>query len=353
VFLFGGKSKNALGIDIGTTAVKLVQLYKGAEKPELVTYGEIRLEGEVGEETIQSASLTMPPKEISEMIRELIKETKAKAKNVTLSIPVFEAFINLIEVPVMGDKELAQALPFTARQYVPIPVEEVTLDWQIIGEKKIDSEGAGKIEVLLIAVPNDTIKRVGEIAKLSRFDLKAIEVESFGLARALVGQDTTATCIVDMGAKSSDIVIVDNGFVRASHNFDTAGFHISDALARTMNVSFQRAESIKHDRGLNLSQGEKDILEVITPLLDLIVIEIQQIVADYAQNKGRNIEKIILSGGSAQLPGIIDYLADSLNLTVSAANPFHNFDCPPALASIVEEIGPSFAVAAGLAMRGL
>ncbi|MHC4398009.1 MAG: pilus assembly protein PilM [Planctomycetota bacterium] len=168
----------------------------------------------------------------------------------------------------------------------------------------------------------------------------------------MVGQDSSPVCIVDMGAKSSDIVIVDGGFVRASHNFDTAGFHISDALARTMKVSLQRAETIKHQRGLNLSAGEKDILQVITPLLDLIVIEVQQIVADYAQNKGRNIEKVVLSGGSARLPGLADYLTKSLNLSVLVATPFSRLEYPPALEQTLKEIGPSFAVAIGLAMRG-
>ncbi|RJQ13818.1 type IV pilus assembly protein PilM [Candidatus Parcubacteria bacterium] len=345
---FGGDTKRAVGVDIGTGSIKLVQLFLDGPKMKLETYGEVWATSSGEEGSVPIFSLSND--EIGSMILELIKATKAKPENVTIAVPIFSSFVTLMELPVMSDKELADAVPFQARKYVPVPIEDVTLDFSISGRKKIDKD-AEMLEVLLVAIPNEVVARYLNIAKAAQLELKALESESFGLARSIVGKDKNSFCLVDIGSSSTDITVVDDGTVKIAHNFDVAGSRLSGAISRSLQISYDRAEALKQERGLNPRAGEKNISEILVPLVDLITDEVSRVMNDYAGRTNRRIAKVVLSGGNSRIPGMAEYFAKKLSVPTLVAQPFANLNYPPSLDQKLKVLGPSYTVTIGTAMR--
>lgn len=350
---FFGESKRSLGIDIGTASVKLVQLAVDGNRLKLETYGEVWATKPNDEDPLPVFSLT--DEEMGSMIGELVKAAKARPQNVTISVPVFSSFITLIELPALSQAELAEAIPYQARKYVPVPIEDVTLDWSISGRRTsaaTDEKQPTEIfEVLLVAIPNEIVARYVKIASRAGLELKALESESFGLARGLIGSDKGLVCLVDVGASSTDITIIDEGTVRIAHNFDIAGIRLTSTIARSLSVSFARAEALKQERGLKQTVGERNISDIMLPLVDLIINEVSRFISDYAIKTNRKVTKVILSGGNARIPGMAEYFSQKLALPVTLANPFGSFIYPQQLEKRLHLIGPSYAVTIGMALR--
>lgn len=346
---FFGKSKSSLGIDIGTTSIKMVQLGKEGDRIKLETYGFIenysRADGYT--DALQSSSLKLLDSQVAEMIKTIVKEAKATTDKVTISIPIFSSFTTVMELPSMPEKEIASSIPFQARQYIPVPISDVVLDWEIIKSPNSKDE---KIEVLLIAVPKEIISKYSRIAKFANLDLQALEVETFGLARSLLGNDKSPVALIDIGARSTGISIVDNGAVRIVYNVDTAGEELTQAVKRSLNLDLRRAEVLKKDIGLVKEANGRDVSRLLANVVDIIISEIERLSALY-EKKARKVEKVILSGGGANLLGIMDYMTEKLGMEVSIGDPFSRVMYPQILKPTLKEIGPIFSIAVGLAMR--
>lgn len=338
-----------MGIDIGTTSIKMVQLGKEGDRIKLETYGFIenysRSDGYI--DAIQSSSLKMLDSQVAGMIKTIIKEAKATANEATISIPIFSSFTTVMELPSMSKKEIASSIPYQARQYIPVPIGDVVLDWEIIKEP---SNKEGKIEVLLIAVPKEIISKYSRIAKLANLNLQALEIETFGLARSLLGNDKSPVVLVDLGARSTGISIVDGGTVRIVYNLDTAGEELTQAVKRSLNLDVSRAEILKRDVGLLKEADGRDVSRILSNIADIIISEIERLGSLY-EKKSRKAEKIILSGGGANLLGVVDYMTEKLGMEVIIAEPFSRIAYPLILKPVLKEIGPIFSIAVGLAMR--
>ncbi|MEK7519673.1 MAG: pilus assembly protein PilM [Patescibacteria group bacterium] len=367
------KPKSALGIDIGTSALKIVQLARAGDTWKLENYGEISfLQGRAPMEAYQQNALKMSDGEIAELLSRIIAQSKATAKTAAMSLPVFSSFSTIIELPAMPKDEMEKAIQFEARQYVPIPLSEVSLDFMIIGEGRKDitppatspvavvsnvSPQASPhkkkhVEVLLVAVPNEITQKYRRIAEQIGLSLAAIEIETFPLARALLPDPRVVTVIVDIGARSTDICIVDNGFVRISHNFEFSGVDITKAYAEFAKVDFLDAEKKKKMTGLNLTPGQLSGAVSLTAILDDIINETDRIMASYFNKTGRSVAAVLLAGGGANMPGMKERFAEKLpHIQVSVGNAFEHVRYPPELAHVLAERGPSLAVAVGLAMR--
>lgn len=366
--------KKYLGIDIGTGSVKLVELKKDGEKISLSTYGELRVASskESGAKISDKADiLHMPEKQFSELLKQLMTASKTTAKNAVFSIPVFSAFITLIDFPLLLDKELADSIPFEARKYIPVPVNEVQFSWSVVEKPALQSGGAlaapnpaipagivsasaNKMQVLLVAVPHEIIAKYKNIAKSVGLEAE-FEIETFSITRSLIKKgvnDKETVIIADIGAKSTEICLLDNGLLRLSHDFETSGSSITKALSSGMNLEPEKAEEIKIKQGMS-SLSERKITDSIMPLVDMIIFEIERTSANYQQKTGRKTQRVILSGGTANLPGLVDYLSNHLGMVVSIADPFFGLSASQILAPTLREIGPSFSVAVGLAKRNL
>jgi len=360
--IFGSKPKSILGIDIGTSSIKVVQLRKSEDKFKLETYGEISTLGYVERlnESFQSTSLKTLEAITKEMLKLVIDKAHADAKNVVMAVPVFSSFTSVIEMPEMAEKELGRAVEFEARKYVPIPSSEVMLDWKIIDSGMIKNNASSKSfqgkRVLLIAVPKEVVNKYIRIADALNLKIIALELESFSFVRSLSPQDASSTCILDIGARATSFSIVDKGTVQMSHGLDVAGAEMTRILASSLGVALKRAEDFKLAHGIDHQSPEDAINKVETKetlitLIDEILNESERMINDYQLKTNRKIDKLILNGGSAQMDGLREYVENRLKIKTLIADPWSKVIYPPNIEKVLKKIGPQFSVAVGAAMR--
>ena len=396
MFFFGRKPKTHLGLDIGTSAIKLVELSKENERFKLENYAIFPIVEypERLEQKIRTESLKMREQEMSSMIKLAIKEAGIKSEKVCLSVPVYSSFSTLIDLPFMPEKEIATAIPFEAKKYVPVPISEVILDWSIIektksaplppplgneiskdsrvitrqqepsldsGQKPQDpmikpeekAGGSEGIQVLLVAVPKEVAAKYARIIQMAGLELKALEAETFSLTRSLVGNDKSSIVIVDTGARSTNISVVDGGYIRVTHNLEMGGAQLTKNLGKKMQIDFEKAEEIKKSELTSANSQGKEFTarETVQSFLEAVVSETKRIVNHYQLKYNRRIEKCILAGSGLAAAGLIDEFTNKLGLEVSLGNPFARIIYSPVLEPAVKELGPPLAVAVGLAMR--
>lgn len=367
-FPFKKYAKGFLGIDIGTFSIKIVELSRQGRIKKLENYGEIKTKSLYQEpfKTFERNILTLSSRDIARAILAIIKEAKIKNRKSSFSIPDFSSFFTTLELPPMTEEELPRAVEYEARQHIPLPLSEVILDWQII-EKEDLVGGTSIFKVLLVVVPNEVIHQYQEISRNAQLELQAIEAEVFGLSRALIKTDNRSgvekkekspIALTDIGARSTTISIIEEGVLQLSHSFDIAGRDLTEAIAKELNLDNQQAEELKKKYGLRQSisfsqEGKKGLGEIQLPFIDLILNEIEKIFQNFYRKKNKKIQKIILAGGSALLPGLVDYFSKKTEKPTEIANPFSEIYYPPILEETLKEMGPSYAVAVGEALRGL
>ena len=392
--LFSRKSRRQIGVDIGTSSIKVVELARSGSHPRLVNYGVLDgldFFGDIAVSSRSSSTFKTTDSEIVTAIKKLLVTSKIKTKEAVLSVPVFSSFLTVIELPFMSMKELDKAIQFQARSYIPVPISEVVLDWlalppeinknivnptkpknlspehitpieakgKITIEKKTDSKQIditfkkpNNISVLLVAVPKEVISRYQRIAAQAELVLKGLESESFSVVRSLIGNDPKAAMLIDLGARSTTLTIVDKGFVRMSHSVDLSGKEITTSIARGLNISAPRAEELKKSIGVTSKGVERGIVKLITPLVEKIVVEFNKMFNLHLRKNNKKIEKIVLTGGAANLPGLAEYLKDHLSIEVVIGDPFARINYPSNLKDTLQnKLGVSLAVSAGLAMR--
>lgn len=358
--LFDKKTESCLGIDIGTSSIKVVQLKRSEEKYKLETYGELQTYGylERLNDPFQTKSLKILESQVIEMIKRLMKEADTNTKHVAMSVPVFSSFISVIDLPPMSEKELQRALVFEAKRHIPVSLSEVRADWKVVSKEKVDSlkdkkKNLFKFRVLIIAVPKEVIDRYLRITKALGLKLVALEMESFSYIRSLMGNDKSTACILDFGARSTSFTIVDRGFIQISHSLDIAGTELTKALAHGMGVDFRRAETYKRQKGLDHKEIEegREVKDILLTFVDKIVFEMERMINSYQEKTERKVTKLVLSGGSGSLVGLSEHLQKKLNINIIKGNPWDRIDYPEFLKPTLEKIGSKFAVAIGLAMR--
>ncbi len=341
------QSRGTLGLDIGTSSIKIVELEKKGGRFNLVNYAIFELKGE------GQSILKLPDEEIAGGVKELIKKAEIGSTEIVSAIPSFSTFATVIEMPYISNEDLARAIQFEAKKYVPIPLDEVVLDWSIVGvvDGKVDAEGKpSMVEVFLAAVPKDETVRYQSIVKNSALKLKALELENSALIRALLGNDLSPSVIVNIGGRSTSIIIVNKGYERVSHNYEIGGFEITKAIANSLNVSIEKAEELKKKFGIKKTE-ENIVNESMIALIDMMVFETQKTIQNYEESKKEKIANVILVGGLANMPGLGDYFREKLNRDVIIGNPFARVVYPPELQPIISELSSTFPVALGLAMR--
>ena len=291
-----------------------------------------------------------------------------KKKEAVFSIPDFSSFFTNFELPPMTKEELPQAVQFEAPQHIPLPLSEVTTDWQVIEGETVDKKGTG-LKILLVAVPNEVIYQYREIANLSGLELQSLEAEAFSLSRAAIKEKDLkkVIAIIDIGAQSTTCSIIDKGILKLSHSFDIAGNELTQVLSKSLGINYQEAEEAKKKHGLKFPEGalsEEPLLnsrggsfqkttQTLTPVIDSIIIEVNRIFQNFYQVESQKIEKVILAGGTALIPGLLEYFSSSLKKEVEMLNSFSDIFYPPVLEKVLKEMGPSYAITVGAALRCL
>lgn len=350
---FLGAKKN-LGIDIGTAALRVVELSEGTERVKLENYGEIQSKFLYGKpfRSLEKGVLSLSTQDIAQALRAVLDTAKIRTRIANFALPDFSSFFTTFQLPPMTETELAQAVKFEARQHVPLPVSEMALDW-VLTEGKPSPKREESLKVLLVAVPNRIIDQYKEIARLAHLELRNLEAEVFALKRVLFGQEKEerAVALLDIGAASTTCSIVDKGVLKVSHSFDIAGDSFTKKLAETLELDLQTAERLKLKYGL-LPQGQV-IHKVLQPLADSVIMEVEKICRHFFQTEGKEVEGVVLAGGMANLKGMREYFREKMGKEVTIGYPFAKISYPPILEKTLRESGPSFAVAAGMALGGL
>ncbi len=340
-------SSSYLGVDIGTSSVKIVELGKDKTQTKLLTYGSIELETNIFKDDSQGVKLV-----VASAIKEIYKKARVRSKKAISSLPGFAVFSSLIDLPKMSQKELGEAIKYEAKRYVPISLENMVLDWKVVKEKEVSTKeglGTSSLQVLLTAAPKALVNRYVDIFKETGLSLTGLETEAFALARSLVGNDESAVLILDIGSSATEVVVVDHKFPVLTRTLEVGGKAATEAISKSLNVSFERADQFKKDFGVK-SEKQKTP-EAITTVINQIVSEVKNTLSLYHGKSNRSVSKIILSGGGSWMPGIEKLISDEVNIKTYRGNPWARIIFPEALSSSLEQIGPHFAVAVGLAMR--
>ena len=351
--------KRFLGIDIGTSAIKMVELSRWGERIKLENYGEIlaRFLYQKPFRTFEKSTLLLSSNDIAKAIKAVMVEAQIKTRQCIFSIPDFSSFFTNFELPPMTKEELPQAVTFEARRHIPLPLGEVTLDWEVL--KGEINQKKTKLKILLVAVPNEVINQYREIATLSELGLFALEAEVFGLVRSLIPEDEKRVIsLIDIGDRSTTCSIIEKRVLIKSHSFDMGGNQLTEQIAKSLSIDYKTAADLKTKYGLLTGPGlelvaEENIREVLLPLIDLALKEIEMIVKNFRQIEGKEIQKFIIAGGTALLPGLKEYFEDYLKKEVEIANPVSKIFYPPILEKTLKKMGPAYAIAVGMALRGL
>ncbi len=343
--LFGiGKKESFLGIDLGSTSIKLVELYKDKGVPTLLTYGY----GERATSGPARVASQEVQRRVISLLKRLYKESGAQSFKVVTALPNFSVFNSVITLPVMKKKEMGAAVRWEAKKFIPMPVEDVILDWKIIDEML--TEGRRNFRILLTAASRNLVKRYVEIFKQADLQLLSLETEAFALVRSLIGRDPSITMVIDTSAVTTDIIIIEKSVPALNRSIDVGGITITRAIANSLNIDFKRADQFKKDIGMG---GSSKIPKIIEGIFQPVVDEIRYSLNLYQGQAGKPVEKIVLSGGSAYLPNLPEYLSQALKMKVFIGDPWARIAYPEELKPALEEIAPRFAVAIGLALREL
>ncbi len=352
---FKKTTKSYLGIDIGTSAIKVIELSKKGERIKLENFGELKSQALYQKpfRSFEKNTLLLLTDEVALAIKGILKEANIQSRLVSFSIPDYSSFFTNFELPPMTAEELPEAVNFEARRQIPLPISELALDWQIIsGKPSLDKKGGEKIKILLVAVPLEVINQYQEIAKKSGLELLALEAEVFGLIRSLTDKEMGLVSIIDIGAQSTTVNIVEKAILKTSNSFDTGGNELTRVIAQSRSIDFWEADELKGKYGL-LQGKDEDVSNVLFPLIDSMIQEIENSIKNFYQLDGKEISKFILAGGAAYLPGFSEYLSQKLQKEVIIGDPFSKIFTPPILSDTLKTMGPSFAIAVGMALRAI
>ena len=343
--------KKMIGIDVGTSSIKIVELSRWGSGKTLENYGEIKSISLYKEpfKNQERGSYLLSNYFVSRAIKAVLQEARIKTKAVIFSIPDFSTFCVSFELPPMTEKEINQAVYYSAPQYIPLPITETTLEWRLIGGTPGDKKSP--LKIFLVSIPNQVISQYQAVAKMADLDLYAVEAETLGLARALVGNDKTSICLIDIGMQSTTINIIDKGNLKKSYSFNFSGSQLTQAISSALGLGKTEAEEIKNKQGLISKQG--GAVETLYLLIDPLLLEIKRILSDFYQIEEREIQEIYLTGGTANLFGLREYFEETLKRKVKISNCFSDLLYPPILEENLKEMAPSFSVAVGVALGGL
>ncbi len=363
-----GGSGSVLGIDIGASSAKVVQLRSAHGAAILETYGEIALAPYA--ETPIGKAVKLSPEKTAEALTDLMREANVTAKSGGMSIPFSSSLVTVLEMPKSDPEQLKRMIPIEARKYIPLPPSEVMLDWFVVPEDESDESSAFDriepkaerrthgMEILLAAIHNETVRAFQTTAATANIAIPFYEIEIFSAIRSSLSHGVAPVLVIDLGAATTKMYVVERGVVRMTHLVTAGGQHMTETLGRSLGWDFDKAERIKRERGLVASNAysadENDrIKAALLSTLERICSEANRVLLSYGKRYNKNVSRVLLSGGGALLPGLTAEANSLLQAEVSIADPFKKTEAPAFLEHTLGEIGPAFSVALGLAIRGL
>lgn len=364
-FNIGGAGANdtAVGIDIGSSAIKVVEIKKKGGKAMLETYGSISL-GPYAEGGEAGRVTNLTRDKIIEALKEVLKQAGVSSPSSALAIPVQSSLIFTIELPLqVKESEMASIVSTEARKYIPVPITEVSLDYFVLPKKELSYEEANtpelsaptndKMEVLVVAIQNDAISNLRSVVSETKITADFFEVEIFSSIRACFEHELSLVLLIDFGASRTKISLVEFGMVKGFHTINRGGADISDSISKSLSVPFAKAEEMKKEFGLYGNPVEKELADIIKTHVDYIFGETNNVLLGYEKKYNRTISKVILTGGGCLLKGLTEVATSNFRAEIEVGHPFAKVGAPAFLSKVLDTTGPEFAVAIGLALRKL
>jgi type IV pilus assembly protein PilM len=332
------------GLDIGTSAVRLVELRGGGPVKQLVRFGYVPID-------IKLAMSDSGPdqQKVAQIIKDLLVQAKILSKNVVVGIPSQRVFTTLVDVDRLSESELNKSIKFQADSIIPTPVSESKIDWAMIGDSPKDP---GKVEVLLTSVPNDYVEKRLDLLESLGLNVIAFEPDNLALSRALLAPDVaTPQMIIDVGQNSSDIVVVANGAPRLTRSIPTGASAIVKAAVQNLNIDEQQAHQFVYKFGLSKDRLEGQIYNAVITTVDILMSEVDKSLKFFTNRYQVGVDRVIVSGVAAVLPEMPAYIANKTGLNVEIGNAWRNVDVGSAQQADLMALSPYFGVASGLAER--
>jgi len=352
----------AVGIDIGSSSIKVVQLKKKGSKAVLETYGVIAL-GPYGNSDVGVVTV-LKTEDLARALMDVMKESNVTTKQVVIAIPSLSSLIFTITLPsTIDESQLSKIIPIEARKYIPVPIGEVTLDWSVIpsepefkDKKETDTTSApvkdNPTEVLVVAIHNDVLSEYQDLLKKTQLKCDSFEMEIFSNIRSSFSNETAPVILIDFGASKTKVSIIEAGVVRVFHVVNRGSQDISRNIAQSLGIPFPEAEQLKRSVGLDASINRK--VENISRLsINYIFTDINSIVFAYEKKYNKTITKVFLAGGGSLLSGLLDAAKENFKAEVVYSDPFSKTEAPAFLEPVLKTSGPEFACAIGLALRQL
>jgi len=338
---------SVLGIDIGQNTVKVTCLSNDNSKIILEAVGESRTPKIDDKKIDKDVFLN----EAGKIIKKLLNDLKIKNKQVVVSLPEDEVISRLVRLPPLKDSEIMDALRFEAETFVPFPLEDVLIDYEII-----EKDDSGRLTIFVIAAKNDLISSYIKLFKSIGLQLLALESPAISLRRVLkLGMPMVERVIVvDMGEKYSDVFSINKNNVYFARSLSVGGESLTRAISLSLNLDMASAEEYKKAYGMKEDELEGKIRNAILPIFNDISEEIRKTLALFNEDIGKSAELLVLTGGGANLPGMAEALTKISGIEVQVLQPFVNVDTTKVQSGYnLNTEGCKFSLAVGLALRGL
>lgn len=340
-------SGKVVGIDIGSSSIKVVELQNRNEVLTLTTYGELEL-GPYQEEGPVGQSVVLPAHIERQALVDILRESAVHAKQAVFAMPLSSSFVTIMSMQATATEDISSRVRVEARKYIPIPISEVTLDWA-----EVESSGtvdASNRDVLLAAIQNEALARFNGLMGTVELPNTPIEIECFSAIRGLYEQDETDLAIIDVGAISTKLYIVRNGLLQRMYRVRAGGAIFTEKLAQELECTFEEAELRKRTiKSTDEQFGQFQKLHQVT--YDRAIKEFKQVIDEYEQRMGVQISAIYFIGGGSLFPGFNNFVSSALSRTVTSALPFNRVAYPAFMEDTMNTIGSTFAVALGAALR--
>lgn len=358
----GNSEDSAVGVDIGSSAIKVIEIKRKKGKAVLETYGAIAL-GPYADMDIGRVT-NLPVAKIAEALKEVLKQSGITESSLGLAVQVQSSLIFSLELPLfLKESEMASIISTEARKYIPVPSTEVSLDYFTLPKKEASFEEinnpegkpseAEKTNVLVVATQNDAIARYRSVLTACGLDASFFEIEVFSSIRSNFEHELSPVLLMDFGASRTKLSLVEFGMLKSYHTIDRGGADITDSIAKSLSIPFPEAEKMKKEFGLFGNPAEKTLSDTIKTHTDYIFGEANNVLLGYEKKNGRTINKVILSGGGSLMKGLKEVAANNFRADIEVGHPFSKIGSPSFLDKVLETMGPEFAVAIGLALRKL
>lgn len=333
------------GLDVGTTAIRAVQLTNDPKVKQLLRYAYSPIDSK-----ISLSDSKADQQKLAQKIQELLATSGITTRNVAVGLPSSKVFTTVVDIERLSPEELAKTIRYQADSLIPTPLNESKIDWAVIGDSPA---AANKVEVLLSSAPNDFIESRLDMLESIGLNVIAFEPDNLALARSLVPVTSVNPCMVlDIGSKSTDLVIIMNGAPRLTRSIPTGSDAIIRSAVQNLNIDEKQAQEFVFKFGLSQQKLEGQVYHAIIGTVDLLMTDIDKSIKFFqSRYSGVALEKIVMTGAASALPEFPLHIANKFGINVEIGNAWMNVQFGLERQNELMAVSNHFGVAAGLAER--